>query len=187
MNKEKFLVVDLEATCQINDRNYGNETIEVGAVMVYVNGEIIGEFSEFVRPIKKPLLTDFCKELTSIKQSDVDNADYFPAVWEKFCNWIDSFGTNIVFCSWGYYDKNQLVNDCELYNLSYDYDWFNRHISLKHQFVQITGKRKCGMANALRILNIPLVGTHHRGIDDARNIAKILVHERLFKYWQVRK
>jgi inhibitor of KinA sporulation pathway (predicted exonuclease) len=30
------------------------------------------------------------------------------------------------------------------------------------------------MAGALRQLGIPLAGTHHRGIDDARNIAKIL-------------
>jgi inhibitor of KinA sporulation pathway (predicted exonuclease) len=30
------------------------------------------------------------------------------------------------------------------------------------------------MAGALNILDIPLEGTHHRGIDDANNIAKIL-------------
>lgn len=31
-----------------------------------------------------------------------------------------------------------------------------------------------GMAGALAMLNIPLEGTHHRGVDDAKNIAKIL-------------
>jgi inhibitor of KinA sporulation pathway (predicted exonuclease) len=30
------------------------------------------------------------------------------------------------------------------------------------------------MAGALKYLNIELEGTHHRGKDDARNIAKIL-------------
>lgn len=30
------------------------------------------------------------------------------------------------------------------------------------------------MSEALQILNIPLEGTHHRGVDDAKNIAKIL-------------
>jgi inhibitor of KinA sporulation pathway (predicted exonuclease) len=29
------------------------------------------------------------------------------------------------------------------------------------------------MKGALRLLEIPLVGEHHRAIDDARNIAKI--------------
>jgi inhibitor of KinA sporulation pathway (predicted exonuclease) len=32
------------------------------------------------------------------------------------------------------------------------------------------------MAAALAQLDLPLEGTHHRGIDDARNIAKILHH-----------
>lgn len=183
--KEVFLVVDLEATCELNDRNYGNETIEIGAVMVASNGDVIGEFNEFIRPIKKPILTDFCKDLTSIQQSDVDGAEYFPQVWKKFCDWVSSYDDNAVFCSWGYYDKNQLRNDCNLYDLSYDYPWFNRHISLKHQYVQITGKRKCGMAAALRSFKIPLDGTHHRGIDDARNIVKILIHKDLFAKWDI--
>jgi inhibitor of KinA sporulation pathway (predicted exonuclease) len=30
------------------------------------------------------------------------------------------------------------------------------------------------MAGALELLDIPLEGTHHRGVDDAKNIAKIL-------------
>lgn len=29
------------------------------------------------------------------------------------------------------------------------------------------------MAQALKLLDMPLVGTHHRGVDDAVNIAKI--------------
>jgi inhibitor of KinA sporulation pathway (predicted exonuclease) len=31
------------------------------------------------------------------------------------------------------------------------------------------------MEKALNKLNIPLEGTHHRGIDDAKNIAKIFL------------
>ena len=30
------------------------------------------------------------------------------------------------------------------------------------------------MAKALQLVDLPLEGTHHRGIDDARNIAKLL-------------
>jgi len=85
LNKEKFLVVDLEATCQLNDQNYGNETIEIGAVMVYTNGGTIGDFDHFIKPVKKPILTDFCKDLTSIQQSDVDNAECFSTIWKEFC------------------------------------------------------------------------------------------------------
>ena len=30
-----------------------------------------------------------------------------------------------------------------------------------------------GMKGALAMMNVPLEGTHHRGVDDARNIAKL--------------
>jgi inhibitor of KinA sporulation pathway (predicted exonuclease) len=35
-------------------------------------------------------------------------------------------------------------------------------------------KKKLGMAQALSLLGIELEGIHHRGIDDARNIARIV-------------
>lgn len=31
------------------------------------------------------------------------------------------------------------------------------------------------MERALKMLNLPLEGTHHRGIDDAKNISRIFV------------
>lgn len=33
--------------------------------------------------------------------------------------------------------------------------------------------KSCGMARALEIAGLPLEGTHHRGADDARNIARL--------------
>ena len=35
------------------------------------------------------------------------------------------------------------------------------------------GTRPMGMAQALSFAKIPLIGTHHRGIDDAHNIAQL--------------
>jgi inhibitor of KinA sporulation pathway (predicted exonuclease) len=40
-------------------------------------------------------------------------------------------------------------------------------------FAQWKGIRPCGMKRALELMGIPLDGQHHRGVDDARNIAKI--------------
>jgi inhibitor of KinA sporulation pathway (predicted exonuclease) len=37
-------------------------------------------------------------------------------------------------------------------------------------------RKKLGMAKALRHVGLELQGTHHRGIDDARNIARLLPH-----------
>ncbi|WP_331281309.1 hypothetical protein [Paenibacillus sp. UNC451MF] len=52
--------------------------------------------------------------------------------------------------------------------------WLKNHISIKHQHGKMIGReRGVGMERALHMLKLPLEGTHHRGIDDARNIAKI--------------
>jgi inhibitor of KinA sporulation pathway (predicted exonuclease) len=40
-------------------------------------------------------------------------------------------------------------------------------------FAEQQGTEPCGMKGALRRMGIPLDGRHHRGIDDARNIAKL--------------
>lgn len=182
----RYIVVDLEATCwQTRPPNYSNETIEIGAVMVSESGEILSEFVEFVKPLKDPILSDFCKELTSITQSQVDNAQHFPAVVKAFQEWIGVGEHDYVLCSWGFYDARQFKEDCELWGI--DTDWLKPHISIKHQYTAVKGLSKNqGMARALRLEAIELEGTHHRGIDDARNIAKIFVRyldRWRFGYW----
>ena len=53
----------------------------------------------------------------------------------------------------------------------------DRHLNLKAEFSSRKSTRKrFGMAAALRAVGLPLAGTHHRGIDDARNIARLLPH-----------
>ena len=49
----------------------------------------------------------------------------------------------------------------------------DQHINLKAVFAKMRKMKQCGMKAALQMLEIPLDGFHHRGIDDARNIAKI--------------
>ena len=61
-----YIIVDLEATCWENDRSIQNEIIEIGAVMVNAEQEIISEYVEFIKPINNPELSGFCKTLTSI-------------------------------------------------------------------------------------------------------------------------
>jgi len=171
----KYIIVDLEATCWEGKAPAKNEIIEIGAVCINEAGETESEFAEFVKPTLSPVLSAFCMQLTSITRAQVDQAGLFPEVLERFRRWIgpDAY----VLCSWGFYDKSQFKSDCELHGLPVT--WLERHISLKHQYTGIKDlKRHTGMSGALWMENIPLEGTHHRGIDDARNIAKIFLKHR---------
>ncbi len=168
----KYIVFDLEATCWEKGMKYQNEIIEIGALLINENKEIESEFQRFVKPIRFPILSGFCKELTSISQDQVDKAAYFYEVVEEFKDWFECEKEEYQLCSWGFYDKNQLINDCQISNL--DDRWVSRHVSLKHQYQKIKRLRRAiGMKRALKNEKIPLEGTHHRGIDDARNINKI--------------
>ncbi len=179
-----YIVLDLEATCWESRDKQPNEIIEIGAVCIGPEKTILGEFSQFVKPTVYPELSDFCKELTTITQRQVDKAELFPAVVAAFQDWMALFGTEYVLCSWGNYDRMQLQYDCEMHHL--ETDWLKNHISLKHQYGTIKKlKRPIGMAGALKMEQLTMEGTHHRGIDDARNIAKIFVQ--IFEQWEFPK
>ncbi len=175
-----YIIVDLEATCWNPKGHYQNEIIEIGAVMVDEDQDIISEFEQFVKPKLNPQLSDFCKELTSITQEDVDNAPSLPEAIQRFRTWIGT--EEYLLCSWGQYDKAQFRRDCQLHNLGTS--WLDYHISLKHQYAELHNLRRggIGMEKALQREGFFLEGTHHRGIDDARNITKIF--KKYFDFWE---
>ena len=170
-----LLVVDLEATCSDDGSvpKHEMEIIEIGAVLVESTGlRPVFEFQSFVRPGLHPRLTGFCTDLTTIRQSDVDDAPLFPEALKAFASWARCSGP-VLFASWGDYDRRQLRADCKRHGLRYPFG--SGHLNLKTAFAAAHGlKKKPGLADALAIARLKLHGTHHRGIDDARNIARLL-------------
>lgn len=172
----RYVIVDLEATCDASGFSLElMETIEIGAVC-WTPGDRgpMEEFAAFVRPVATHQLSDFCRELTGITQADVDAAEPFYFVFPQFTEWCAE-NAPFTLCSWGAYDQKQLRRDCERHKMTFP-TAFENHINLKKEFAAHFGTRPLGMAAALRHLQIPLEGRHHRGIDDARNIAKIAAH-----------
>lgn len=180
--QDYWLVMDFEATCEDKRRDWPNEIIEFPAIMIRASdGKTLGEFESFVKPTENPVLTSFCTSLTSIRQSDVENAPILSQVLTAFDQWVQSFlilekNPTIlpIFC--GDWDLNTcLPKECirkQLCNLVPKYlgSWCNLKVSFESTMKVKSG----GMANMLKVLGIGLVGTHHRGIDDSRNIARIL-------------
>ncbi|NEO85934.1 MAG: exonuclease domain-containing protein [Spirulina sp. SIO3F2] len=178
MNFQEFdyyLVLDLEATCcdRKTIRRHEMEIIEIGAVMVEAQRlQPIDEFQTFVRPVRHPELTEFCTELTSITQAQVSQAPSYRAAAKALSAWLADY-PNGLFGSWGDYDYKQFQQDSRFHGVPFPIDY--PHCNLKRQFSQTQGlPKKYGMAKALQLMGIELAGTHHRGIDDARNIAKLL-------------
>lgn len=166
-----YLVVDFEATCDEHHAIPREETeiIEVGAVLV--DGATLAplaEFQTFVRPRVHPRLTPFCVELTTITQEDVARAPFFREVAAR----LAKFGEGALFCSWGGYDRNQLERDARRAKVRTPLG--PRHFNIKEAFARAAGTGESGVYAALRRVGLTPTGTHHRGIDDARNIARLL-------------
>jgi hypothetical protein len=105
-----------------------------------------------VRGPTHPGLTPFCTRLT---------------------NRLAAFGEGALFCSWGAYDRNQLAADARRHGIAPPLG--PDHWNLKEGYALATGTRRgLGTLSALRRLGLEPEGTHHRGIDDARNIARML-------------
>lgn len=83
-----YIIFDLEATCWENERNKINEIIEIGAVKLNHNLDVIDVFSCFFKPEINQELSEFCKNLTSISQENVDNAKTFNQLIREFEQWV---------------------------------------------------------------------------------------------------
>lgn len=184
-----IVIFDLEATCWKDEgidqfgyaikNNKISEIIEIGAIRVDKDsGDIVNEFDIFVKPKFNPFLSGFCKNLTSITQEQVDSGHDFPIAVEMFNAWLNEYDDEYIM-SWGYYDKNQILR--EMNNKSVDTEsmyelekkLLTKHLNIKNQFAHMFNVKRCGITKALNILKLNFDGTHHRGIDDSRNIVKI--------------
>ena len=172
----KFIVLDIEATCwKIPPPGFIQETIEIGACLLNPYGEMESTFSAFIKPVKHPQLSHFCTELTSIRQEDVDRAKKFSEVIENFYDWAElDDDESYSICTWGSFDRNQLTKDCETYD--FDTDWLSNHLNVKQQYQKMRKFTKStGLKYALEKENIKWVGKQHRALDDAKNLAKIVI------------
>jgi inhibitor of KinA sporulation pathway (predicted exonuclease) len=102
----------------------------------------------------------------------VNAAPTFPEAFAALRKRLVSGRAGLVWGSWGRYDERQLKQDCALHRLPFH---MPPHVNLKTTFAETQGvKKKQGMAGALALCGLKLEGAHHSGIDDARNIARMI-------------
>ncbi|TBU97714.1 3'-5' exonuclease [Phytopseudomonas dryadis] len=171
-----WLIIDLEATTEeggwpVEDM----EVIEIGACLVNAAGHELDHFQRFVRPLRRPHLTRFCRDLTHINQADVDSAMSLPVLWPQFERWLLGHQPRLVgWASWGEYDRRQLEQDWRLHGLD---SCLSRmaHLNLKRRFAEVRQlPRQVGLNMALQLAGVTFSGQQHRALSDARNTARLL-------------
>ena len=172
---DTILVVDIEATCWNGKIPAGQESeiIEIGISSLDIaTGQPLEKDSILVKPTRSTV-SNFCTQLTTLTQEQVNQGITF----DEACRILKKKyrASERVWASYGEYDRNQFTKQCQSFGLKYPFG--PRHINVKNLLaIMYALPKEVGMSRALEILNLPLEGTHHRGGDDAWNIAKILSH-----------
>ncbi|MDD0998001.1 exonuclease domain-containing protein [Pseudomonas sp. TNT2022 ID1044] len=175
--------VDLEATCdEVGESESPRplavvpeqmETIEIGLVVIDLETlEVVDDFQRFVRPLINPVLTDFCKQLTSIQQADVDSAHTYAEVGQEFGAFIARY-PDAAWASWGDYDARQVERDAGLATCPSLLAGL-QHFNVRKWHKGLYDDQPKNLKQTVESLGLVWHGTYHRGIDDARNVASII-------------
>jgi inhibitor of KinA sporulation pathway (predicted exonuclease) len=168
-----ILVVDVESTCWEGSTPPGqmSEIIEIGLCTVDIASLTrVDRESILVRPVRSTV-SPFCTSLTTLTDADLVDAGSLADATDMLRTKYRS--GDRLWASWGDYDRQQFERVC--HELGVRYPFGTSHLNAKSLYAAAHGlRREIGMAAALEHAGLPLEGTHHRGGDDAWNIAAML-------------
>ena len=181
--QDYFLVLDFEADKHDEKGSRAPEVMEIIEFPVLkVNArtlQIESTFHTYVQPVIHKELNPFITQLTGITQEMVDGQPTLNEALAMLDEWMRKErllekDVNSCFVTCGDWDlKKCLPVNCDFLAIPYP-DYLKKWINIKTYFQAIVGQKGHGMKTMLRDLKLPLDGRHHSGIDDSKNIAKIL-------------
>jgi len=174
------LVIDLEATCWNKDsdgyftekQERESEIIEIGITPISMpNKEILESESIIVLPTRSEI-SEYCTNLTTLTPKFVNQNGIL------FAEAIDILRVKYrvdrnMWASWGKYDDNMFIRQCQNEHVPYPFN--SQHLNVKSLFTWKFGF-SCGLGRACEHMDIKFDGTAHRGVDDSKNIAKVLLN-----------
>ena len=94
-----------------------DEVIEIGAVKLDENYDLVDEFQCYVKP-EYGEITKHITKLTGITQETVADKPTFPEAFQNFIDWIGTWDMRLY--SWSNSDINQLKDECRFKMPGYD-------------------------------------------------------------------
>jgi inhibitor of KinA sporulation pathway (predicted exonuclease) len=171
---DHVLVIDIEATCWDTAPPPGQTTdvIEIGVCPVELSSlRRLEKRSLLIRP-DRSTVSEFCTRLTTITPEQVAGGMAFGDACRVLEKEYDS--RNRVWASFGDYDRKQIEKQCADTGVRYPFG--SRHVNVKTLFAMARGlPAEVGMPQAVDLCGLTLEGIHHRGDDDAWNIAAVLI------------
>ena len=149
-----------------------------------------------MKPTLDPQLTDFCTELTGITQDQVDAGVDIKDALKQVHMWLGNegvFSSEFIFMSCGDFDGRHFAREAKTKQI-FKPNYLKRWINLKKAFpinkydaskpaldfnhfktIKNCKPQVDGMTDMLELCGLELEGRHHSGIDDCKNLARIVI------------
>ncbi len=171
-----YIIVDLEwnnTYCK-KKKGFLNEIIEVGAVRLNEQLEVVDTFSMFIKTQLGKKLHTRVKELTNITNDDISEGTPFSQVMALFRKW--SAGENVIL-TWGDTDIRVLIENFKYFNGINFVPFLKNYINLQkyaQAFLNISKADQIGLSAAAEKLGIKTEEySLHRALDDSLLTADI--------------
>lgn len=146
-----------------------NEVLEIGAVMVDEELEVIDTFSVIIRSQLIKKLSGRVKNLTHISNEDMSSGVSFQRAVADFSKWIGS--RQCVFMSWGNSDIRVLVDNFSMFCGMNSIPFLTQYVDLQkycQQFIVEAGNQQIGLVNAAVQMGIDVSEcSFHRALEDS--------------------
>lgn len=149
------------------------EIIEIGAVKLNNDLQMISEFSKLIRPQVYRTMHHITGKLIHLQMQQLESGEPFDVVYDEFRNW---FGDEPMFCTWGPIDLTELQRNIRFYNMPalssgpFPYLDVQKLFSIAFE----DSKSRRSLESAVDFLEIEKDIPFHRAFSDAYYTAKVL-------------
>ena len=150
------------------------EIIEIGAIKLNSEYEMVGEFSELIKPIVYPRLYHITSKIIHIQMEDLARGGRFTDVSKAFLEWC---GENPIICTWGPSDIAELQRNLRFFDCPLLNDGPVKYIDVQKLFALAFDKDKnnrISLEHAVDAIGIEKDIPFHRAFSDAYYTAKVL-------------
>ncbi|MDL4839605.1 3'-5' exonuclease [Aquibacillus rhizosphaerae] len=172
-----FVFFDFEMICSNRGMPFEDmEAIRLGAVKYEIETEKVTYFDQYIRPTKLKPLSNFCKKLTGIHDSDLVDANTFEDVFASFLTWVGGVKKSRFF-SWSKSDLTRLKLDAEKHPISSTtIDKIEaRYLDFQDILSKRVSKNNLSVQNALDLYGLEFIGQQHNPMYDAYNTLRIYI------------
>lgn len=114
----KYVVLDLEWNQPDNSAgvnpNLPFEIVEIGAIMLNEERQIIGEFSQIIKPVVYGEMNRITGKLIRLQMNELKKGKPFVQTMNAFFDWC---GEEYIFCTWGTQDLTELQRNMKFHGM----------------------------------------------------------------------